>query len=129
MALVAFLLLGFISVLDNGKVEAGLGLFSSTEEIILHQWIITEAIDKEKEESFGREYDGLSWQFLEEGIFVVFKDLVIQSTGEWQLKNNILLIKQDTTEVAQQFTIQQLDRTEMLISTGNIQLRLLKLDD
>ena len=129
VALVSFLFLGVISVLDNGRAEAGLGLFNSTEEILLHQWIITEAVDKELEKDLSREYDGLSWQFLQDGVFVVFKDQVIDETGKWQLKNNILLIKHDTAEVKQQFVIQQLDRTEMHLKAGDVQLRLLKLDD
>ncbi len=129
VALGAFLFLGFISVLDNGRAEAGLGIFNSMEEKIMHHWVIAEAIDAESKDGLDGVYSGLSWQFLNKGGFVVFKDQVIDQTGNWQIKNNTLQIKYDSAEEVQQFTISHLGRNEMQLSSNNVQLKLLKLDD
>lgn len=129
VAMFAILFLGFVSLLDNGRAEAGHGLFNSAEEILLHQWVVTEATDKESNRDLSGEFNGLSWQFLKDGAFVVFRDQVIDRTGEWKLKDQVLLVQYDTSEVQERFKIHRLDRTEMLLIAGNTQLKLLKLDD
>lgn len=121
---IAFLLIGSVSFLEDANAGKDPAL---SNELLLHQWVITGVEDLETGENISAQYASTTWQFLEEGIFLQFENNVIRQTGTWKLNGSRLKLKQAEVEESREFSVERLRRNELVLQGEKQKIRLLKL--
>ena len=129
VAIIGLLFVGFVGLLEMNKARTGLGVFKSREEVLQNRWIVADAFEKSSNKSLSDNFKSLSWQFLGSGGFVVFREQLIEQTGRWSLQGQELRIRKEGEKGQEKYTIDYLNQQELLLSSAQVKIRLLKLDD
>ena len=96
---------------------------------LLHQWVVVEAYELETGKDISQQHSSEVWHFLAGKGFVLFQDQVIQQAGEWEIKNEMILIGIEGSGEKMIFQIKKRGRNELLLVSKELKVRLLKLDD
>lgn len=129
MAVIGFIFLGFVGLLETNKAKAGLGVFKTQETLLMNRWIVADAVEVKSSKSLTDEFKALSWHFLYSGGFVEFEEQVIEKTGKWWLRGQALSIRKEGQEEIERFIIEKLTQRELLISNSDFKIRLLRFND
>jgi hypothetical protein len=129
IAVIGFIFLGFVGLLETNRANAGLGVFKTQETLLMNRWIVADAAEAISNKNLTDEFKSLSWHFLQSGGFVEFEEQVIEETGKWWLRGQELNIRKKGQEEIEKFVIEKLTQRELLISSAAIKIRLLRFND